>query len=384
VAAWLTAEAWSDAVGARTQQTVAPADIADLAAAVAGDPRRVIVVVGDAATGAALALARRAPAAWYPDPDGTDEPAATARALDDLLTAAGELSGRPLAVLDGPDPARALARLPALVRSPIHRRLAVIVPCSPAWAARLSRIAGAYPRRSMLVTVAGELPPSEAAPSQPCEERTPPAFPAVGASLLARAQEQLAAGQPQSARTRCAEAEALERAGGDLAGVLACQSLRARIEAALGDVGSAARIEQEVADGLLSLGDVAGAAGALTFVSDAALVCLDHPAAQAAMERVLSLWEEIGDVPGVASAHHRLAQLASQRADPAAAAGHYQQALAAFGEIGAPETVLDDLDAECAAARLAAEGQGQVRAEEAIAATTEEVIPPAALTRPRS
>lgn len=114
--------------------------VAELWDALERDPRRLVVLVGDASR-LALELARHAPAALYPNP----------------LTPTTELPtfavthGRPVVVLDGPLFDEALAPIERLVSHHVHDRLLVIVPVDEANAARVLLLAGGYPKRSTLV-----------------------------------------------------------------------------------------------------------------------------------------------------------------------------------------------------------------------------------------
>lgn len=108
--------------------------------ALARDPRRLVVIVGDGSR-LALELARRAPAALYPNP--------LARASG--LPTFHPTRGRPVVVLDGPLFDDALAPLEQLLSHRVHERLLVIVPVDEDRAPRVPLLGGGYPKSSVLV-----------------------------------------------------------------------------------------------------------------------------------------------------------------------------------------------------------------------------------------
>ena len=116
---------------ARAAAGAGAAQVDELMAALAADPRRLAALVGEpvAASALALALARAAPAAWYPDAGLVDDPGQAAPALALLLAAAESTAtrpdARPVVVLDGPDRVRAMALARELVAHRLHPRLLV-------------------------------------------------------------------------------------------------------------------------------------------------------------------------------------------------------------------------------------------------------------------
>ncbi len=98
------------------------------------------MIVGDGSR-LALELARRAPAALYPNPLGRTSEAPTFHVT----------SGRPVVVLDGPSFEDALAPLEHLLGHRVHDGLLVIVPCDEEQAPRVPLLAGGYPKSSILV-----------------------------------------------------------------------------------------------------------------------------------------------------------------------------------------------------------------------------------------
>jgi len=139
-----------------------PVDAA--AAALAGDPRRLVAVVGDGTpVEAARQLAATFPVALArdrlaPAGDGWAE-------LDAALVATRE--GPVALVLDGPDDAHALALLPTLLGRGLRSGLRVIVPCDRARAGRLAFIAGQQPRASIAVVAVAE--PASVVPGPECD-----------------------------------------------------------------------------------------------------------------------------------------------------------------------------------------------------------------------
>ncbi len=127
--------------------------LAAAAAALAGDPRRLVAVVADATpTANACSLAATFPVAFARDwlagsGDNLDE-------LGAVLASAGD--GPAAVVLDGADDIDALALLPVLLERSFGRELRVIVPCDRARAGRLAFVAGGYPRASIAVVATTE------------------------------------------------------------------------------------------------------------------------------------------------------------------------------------------------------------------------------------
>jgi len=147
---FVTPDAWIDAGGASTRglrDAYQPRGGEDeLWSALARDPRRLVMLVGEPGAGAsrlALELARRAPRAWYPDPL---RPPHDAEGLS--LDVA---NGRPVVVLDGPIVDESVASLEALLTRALHPRLLVIVPIDAENAPRIPLLAGGYPRASIAV-----------------------------------------------------------------------------------------------------------------------------------------------------------------------------------------------------------------------------------------
>jgi hypothetical protein len=333
---WLSPDAWLAAGGAYGQaiaEAAAPPGSEQLAAALADDPRRLAAVVGaaPAASAVALAIARAAPAAWYVDPARPPEPAAI-RQLEALLADPVAPGSRPVVVLDGPDRAAALALLPALLSRRLRPELLVLAPCARRWAARLGALAGGYPASSILVIAAGDPGDSGAAAGDP------------GAPPLA------------------APATSGEPAADDLAGQLAERAARADRAWQDGDRAGAAQLHREVAEGRRALGDPAGAALALQAAAEVTRDLREHEAAAQLLEAALALWIRVGDLPAQARCQLRLGQFADRRAEPAAAARHYQAALTLLEGLRAPPDALERLVGDLEAARATAASLGDARA----------------------
>lgn len=161
---WLSAEAWLAACGAAAHGLYAayePQGNEDvLAAVLATDPRRLLVLVGAQGAGTsrlALELARQGGApAFYPDPVGPPEPLVAASALAEALRTV-PATARPIVVLDGPSFEESMAWAAPLVHEPLHPRLLVIVPCAVTLAPEVPWRAGRYaPHNIIVAQVAGE------------------------------------------------------------------------------------------------------------------------------------------------------------------------------------------------------------------------------------
>lgn len=233
---WLSVEAWLERCGVFTAglraEYRARGGEDELLDALARDPRRLVALVGAAGAGTsrmALELARRTSWARYPDPHFAPDVDGAIAQLEQSL-AGLDAAAAPLIVLDGPDRDESLALLAALVSRPLHPRLHVLVPCDPATARRLRRLAGGYPGGSILVaTIAGEPAPPEALPpSLPAELVTPfallgrcrsGAFPGqrelVAAGMLAVAGDEVVCLLGDRVRAAVVDEQLVRGAGGD-------------------------------------------------------------------------------------------------------------------------------------------------------------------------
>ncbi|HEX2574662.1 MAG TPA: hypothetical protein VH877_34260 [Polyangia bacterium] len=227
---WLSADAWLAACGAAAHGLYAlyePQGNEDgLAAVLAADPRRLLVLVGAPGAGTsrlALELARQGGTlAFYPDPAAPPDPLAVA-ALAEALRAVPE-TARPIVVLDGPLWEEALAWAAPLVHEPLHPRLLVIVPCTIERAPEVPRRAGRYaPHNIIVAQVAGQGAP-------PVVPGVPLSDDLLGLALAGRRPtctigglealhaERLAASHAPSGTTVCLLGERQRRALADAAG----------------------------------------------------------------------------------------------------------------------------------------------------------------------
>ena len=337
MAGWVAPGEWLAGGGevARAAATAPAPEVGELIEALAVDPRRLAALVGDpvAASALALAIARAAPAAWYPE----GSPAAAS--LEPMLAAAESTAAapgaRPVVVLDGADPLQVMALARDLVAHRLHPRLLVLVPCTPAQAVELPRLAGNYPRKSILVAQL------EAQPESPDARGLPPADRSQGGPASPSPRE--AGGGPGWGAPQ-----------GSLAADLAALMTDAHAAFHAGDVDTAAATFHRIAAGWRELGEVAAAIHALQCAADLERDRRDPPAAAACLEQALDLCQAIGDLPAAAHCLVRLGQFADRRADPRAAAAHYQAAITAYQQSGAPPQVLERLAADLTAARAAA------------------------------
>ncbi|HEY5950932.1 MAG TPA: tetratricopeptide repeat protein [Kofleriaceae bacterium] len=356
---WIDPSSWLEASGelGRRVANATPLDGSnEIYGALATDPRRLAAVVGDApdASAVALAIARAAPNAWYLDPAWLPDPTAALAELERrLLEVPG--NARPVVVIDIDPPALAAVLAP-LVSRRLVPRLLVVVPCTRVWAIRLAALAGGYPRSSILVIAAGN------AASTPLEisDEPPRLVPAMHRTLRRQAEVLLLEGRFAEAAEKCSEAVAAA-AGEDLAASLSCVALRADIEWQRGDRDKSCMLYREVVAGRRALGDAAGTASALQSTAEITRDLRRHDEAAALLEEALALWVTLGDLPAEARCRLRLGQFADRRADPAAAAMHYEAALARFRAMGVPPESLERLAADLDAARAAAAGAGPAR-----------------------
>jgi hypothetical protein len=290
-------------------------EAAILTDALADDPRRLAAVVGDApeARAVAMAIARAGGVAWYADPDATPEVAEVIAALEARVQAL-PARPRPCVVLDRPVKQAELLR--ALVSTPLHRRLLVLVPCTRGVAARLAALA-AYPRASVLVLAVERAGAGTATQETGAPGASSRSDGGADETVPVRAQRQA---PPASAEPEPDSAEAY----------------RAR------------------AEHRLALGDPAGAATALEALAEITRDRRAHEEAAAILSEALGLWVTVGDLGATGRCHLRLAQFAERRADPHDAVRHYEAALKTFREHGSDpsslERLLDDLHAARAAA----------------------------------
>lgn len=327
--------------------------------ALAADPRRLAAIVGDppGASAVALAIARAAPTAWYLD---SGRPVDVDAVLAELERRLAEAAGpsRPVVVIDG-EPTALAAVLAPLVSRRLVPGLLVVVPCTRVWAMRLAALAGGYPRSSIAMIAAGS------ARSTPLEvsDEPPRLVPAAHRTLRRQAEALLLEGRLAEAAELCSQAVTASDDNHDLAASLTCVALCADIEWQRGDRDTARALYHEVVAGRRALGDAAGTATALQSTAEITRDLRCHDEAARLLEEALALWVTLGDLAAEARCRLRLGQFADRRADPAAAAAHYETALARFRAMGAPpeslERLIGDLDAARAAS--AASGPAQPR-----------------------
>jgi len=142
--------------------------------------------------------------------------------------------------------------------------------------------------------------------------------------------------QADDALSRADESAALEEARGSLAGSASARMLGAAIARSTENTALSIALARRAHADRLRIGDARGALRAAQFLVTLLTESGQHDDARAVAGDALQLAEAIGD--GSAEGYLRwvLGALADRSADPRAAAEHYQRALAAYRDDGAP------------------------------------------------
>lgn len=321
-----------------------------LVSALALDPRRLVLLIGDAGSGTsrlAVELACRTARSYYPQPGACPDPTVAIAELAARLAGAPE-QPRPLVVLDGPAPVELNRLARALLSSPLHPRLIVLVPTTAARARALLQAAGDYPAGSALVvsvsahqTAAGTTPPgdgsggstSSARAEEPSHVDATSVAPAPedatdGGEISRKMVRQLCIeGRFEEAASACAELIGREMDRGDFAGLLAARTLAGDIAAERGDREAALAFAEQALAGRRAIGELRGQILMLHRIAALRRLAGNLDAASAALIEALALETAVGNPRGVALCRHALGQLAESRGEAVTAADHYASAL---------------------------------------------------------